>query len=89
MDFQNVLNPDQKRRLLALRTAPDAGAVFVLTAEIDNENARRRSRCVASRLFGFLESVQQFATVVDTFVSSKPGIAALVWGSVKLALLVY
>lgn len=86
-EFQDRLSPEQKQRLLAHGGVPDAAAVIALTAEIDEENAKRRSRCVAARIFGFLQSVQQFAAVVETFVSSNPEIAALVWGSVKLALL--
>ena len=87
-DFQDILSPGQKRDLLAQATVPDAAAVFIFTAGIDRENAKRRSRGVATRLFGFLESVQQFSSIVDTFVSSNPSIAALVWGSVKFAILV-
>ncbi|KAI9765585.1 MAG: hypothetical protein M1840_007274 [Geoglossum simile] len=86
-NFQDILSPDQKRDLLAQATVPDAAAVIILTAEIDRENAKRRSRGVATRLFSFLESVQQFSTIVDTFVSSNPSIAALVWGSVKFVIL--
>ena len=82
------MSPDQQKNLLAKSTVPNAAAVITLTAEIDSENAKRRSRGVATRLFGFLESVQQFTSIVDTFVSSNSHIAALVWGSVKLALLV-
>jgi hypothetical protein len=88
-DFQSILSPDQKRDLLAQSSTPDAAAVIVLTTKIDDQNAKRRSRGVATRLFGFLESVQGFSSIVDTFVSSDPsGIAALVWGSVKFAILV-
>ena len=43
--------------------------------------------CFLARLQYLLESVNSFATVVDTFVSSNPNTAALIWGSVKLALL--
>ncbi|KAI9770983.1 MAG: hypothetical protein M1840_002687 [Geoglossum simile] len=87
-DFQDVLSPDQKKMFLAqATTVPDAAAVFILTAEIDRENAKRRSRGVATRLFSILESVQKFSTIVDTFVSSNPSIAALVWGSMKFAIL--
>lgn len=87
-EFQNVLNPDQKAQLLALNTTPDAAAVIAFTAEVDEENAKRSSRCVASRLCDVLQSVQQFSSVVETFVSSHPEIAALVWGSIKLTILV-
>lgn len=72
----------------AIAAVPDAAAVIKFTEELDSENAKRRTRCVATRMFTILESVQQFSAIVDTFVSSNPKIAALVWGSVKLALLV-
>lgn len=55
----------------------------VRTVNSDNWS---RSLCVAARIFSFLESVQQFAAVIETFVSSNPGTAVLVWGSAKLAL---
>lgn len=87
-DFQEILDPGQKQRFLSQSSVPDASAAIILTAEIDNENAKRRSRCVAARILSFLESVQQFCSVVDTFVSSNPRIAALVWGSVKFVMLV-
>jgi hypothetical protein len=87
-DFQDILSPDQKRDLLVQATVPDAAAVIILTAEIDNQNAKRRSRRVATRLNTFLESVQQFSSVANTFISTSPNMAALLWGSVKLAILV-
>ena len=77
---------EQKAKLLAIDTAPDAIAVLQFTADIDSSNARRESRCVASRLQNTLQSVQQFTTIVDTFVSSNPTVAALVWGSFKVTI---
>jgi hypothetical protein len=87
-DFQAVLTPAQKAQLLASSTKPDATAILSFTAEVDRVNAHRRSRCVSSRLFGVLQSVQDFSNIVDTFVSSNPNIAALVWGSLKFTILV-
>lgn len=86
-DFQEVLSPEQKH-IFTQSGVPDPRAVIVLTTEIDKENAKRRSRCVAARISSFLESVQQFSSIVDTFIQSNPKIAALVWGGVKVALLV-
>ena len=86
--FQASLSPDQQLRLRVLQSVPDAQAVVTFTAQLDAENAKRRSRCVASRLERFLSSVQQFTGVINTLVSSNPQIAALVWGSVKLTLVV-
>jgi hypothetical protein len=61
---------------------------MVFTAELDAENARRNTRGVAGRLIKLLESIQQFSGIVGTFVSSNPALAALLWGSVQLILLV-
>lgn len=87
-DFQAALTVDQRKRLRELETVPDFNAVIKFTTELDAQNAQRRSPSVASRISKVLESVQQFAQIVDTFVSSNPSIAALVWGSVKLTMLV-
>ncbi|KAH0375897.1 hypothetical protein KCU84_g2365, partial [Aureobasidium melanogenum] len=84
--FQNCLEPDQKARLEAIKAVPDAHAVAQFTYQLDQENAKRKSRCVAARISLLLDSVQQFSGIVETFVSSNPHIAALVWGSVKLVL---
>ena len=87
--FQAELEPTQNVRLLAHSSKPDATSILAFTAEVDSINAHRRSRCVSSRLFGVLQSVQDFTTIADTFISAHPEIAALVWGSVKLTILVY
>ncbi|KAA6414408.1 MAG: hypothetical protein FRX48_01157 [Lasallia pustulata] len=86
-EFRDVLTPVEKDRLRTLSQVPDPTAVITFTPQVDQENASRRGRCVASRLFGVLESVQQFSLVVDTFVSAHAGVAALVWGSLKLSIL--
>lgn len=87
-DFQAALSEDQKKRLQEFKNVPDSNAVIKFTTELDTQNAQRRSCSVAGRLFKVLQSIQQFSEVVDTFVSSNPSIAALVWGSVKLTMLV-
>lgn len=87
-EFQKALSVEQKAKLLAINTAPDAFAVLQFTSDLDRSNARRRIRCVAGRLQNTLQSVQQFTTIVDTFFSSSPTIAALVWGSLKVTILV-
>ena len=61
---------------------------MLLTAELDRENVERKARRVASRLLNVLDSIQQFTGVIGTFVSSHPTVAALVWGSFRLILLV-
>lgn len=87
-DFQGALTPDQKRRLHTMKVVPDAAAVITLTAQLDGESQKRQTPGVSGRLYILLQSIQQFSSVVDTFVQSNPAIAALVWGSVKLTILV-
>ena len=86
--FEAVLTPSQRLQLRNSHPVPDAAAVTAFTQTLDAENANQQRRCVATRLHPLLESVQKFTTIVDTFVSSHPDIAALVWGSLKLALVV-
>lgn len=90
-EFRELLSDEEKAQLQALTTTtpgpPGPEAVLLFTAQVDSHNARRKSRCVASRISSFLEAVQQFTAVVDTFVSSNPTTAALVWGGVKVFVL--
>ena len=88
-DFQNALSPTQQAELLAIHGAspPDVTTVLAFTAEVDRTTQRRNSRCVASRLHGTLQSIQQFTDIVGTFVNSNPAIAALVWGSIRFTIL--
>lgn len=85
--FEANLAPEQKQHLQKITAVPDTSSIIAFT-NLDNENTKRRSRCVATSFSTFLQSIQQFLSVVDTFVSSNPAIPALVWGSVKLAVLV-
>lgn len=84
--FKDSSDVEQKTKLQAIKAIPDAQAVSEFTYQLDEENAKRKSRCVAARVSPLLESIQQFSGIVDTFVSSHPSVAALVWGSVKLVL---
>ncbi|KAJ5215277.1 uncharacterized protein N7498_001684 [Penicillium cinerascens] len=85
--FQNILTVEQKREFQGYTATPDIASVIEFVAQVDAKNSSTTRRCVAPRLCTFLEATQQFAGVVDTFVSCNPTIAALVWGSVKTAIL--
>jgi hypothetical protein len=85
--FENILTEEQKQQYQASSIKPDASSVLAFVAEVDENNKSRGSRCVAPRLYTFLDAAQQFTGVVDTFISSNPAIAALVWGGVKMAVL--
>ena len=67
---------------------PVAQDVVHLLSEIDKENSARRSRVWAKQVRGILDSVQQYCSIVDTFIQANPAITSLVWGSVKLVILV-
>ncbi|KAJ4266996.1 hypothetical protein NW762_003094 [Fusarium torreyae] len=87
-DFQTVLTDDQRRKLGSIGAIRDPDTVMIFTAQLDRDNQLRKGRGIACRLSSILQSVQAFSTVVDTFVSSRPEIAALVWGSIKTAMLI-
>ncbi|KAH8712110.1 hypothetical protein GQ44DRAFT_661085 [Phaeosphaeriaceae sp. PMI808] len=87
-EFQQVLSPDQTTQLISfLSHAPTAADVVQLTEQVTRANATRKSRLFATRIHGLLGSVQQYCTIIDTCVGPNQ-IAALVWGSIKLVLLV-
>ena len=85
VDYEKVLF-DNERTQLRAEGAPDTMAAIAFTTVIDKECSEGRRRCMGPRLMTFLESVQQFSGVIDTFVNSHPEFAALVWGGVKLTL---
>lgn len=87
-EFRSILTDKDCAKLDDVGAVRGTDTVMIFTAQLDRENQLNKGRGVANRLFRVLQSVQQFSTVVETFVSSNPQIAALVWGSVKLAMLV-
>lgn len=86
--FRTVLTPEQLAEFECIQSVPDTDAVLVFTAELDLRRQNQRGKSIASRLFPVLQAVHSFTSVIDTFVSSNPTIAALVWGSVKMTMTV-
>lgn len=86
-DYETILS-DEERVQLRSQGVPNANDAINLTTLIDKKTKDNRRHCMGPRLITFLESVQQFSSIVNVFVSSNPQMAALVWGGVKLALLV-
>ncbi|KAI3334596.1 hypothetical protein F4824DRAFT_501852 [Ustulina deusta] len=88
-EFQSILSDEDRKRLQRIKNKPEADAAIQFTATLDQENAaQRKGPSISSRLYSVLLCVQQFSNVVDTFVSANPSIAALVWGTVKLTMLI-
>lgn len=84
--FQKVLTIDERKRLQEeMDVSCDAGQVIAFTAGLDAVDRNRRGKSIATRLHSILETVQRFSEVVGIYVSSHPEVAALVWGSVRLA----
>jgi hypothetical protein len=88
-EFQQGLSPEQEAQLKYITTqTPKPEDVLQLTSELIEKSSHRNSRILADRVRGFLNSVQQYCNIVDTCAAANQ-IAALVWGSVKLIILVY
>lgn len=87
-EFGSVLTDSERKQLQQIKGVPNAAAALVFTAKLDASDSARRGRSIGARAYSMLRSVQQFSEIVDTFVSSHPELAALVWGSVKLTVLV-
>ncbi|MCJ1308046.1 hypothetical protein MMC25_001696 [Agyrium rufum] len=86
-NFQNTLTDEQKAQYLKACSKPDPASTYEFVKRIDEENTARRGKCVSTRLHTFLDATQRFAGIVDTFISSNPAVAALVWGGIKTAIL--
>ncbi|KAF4875296.1 Vegetative incompatibility protein HET-E-1 [Colletotrichum siamense] len=80
--FRDVLTADEREKLkVEMNVSRDPSQVIAFTAGLDLMDPNRRGKSIATRLHSILQTVQQFSQVVDTYVSSNPEIAALVWGS--------
>ncbi|KAJ3540937.1 hypothetical protein NM208_g4831 [Fusarium decemcellulare] len=87
--FQAQLEDAERTRLKSLQTtSPNAQSIIEFTEQLDDVNQKRRGRRIASGLSSFLQTIQQFSPAVDTFVSSNPETAGLIWGSIKLTFLI-
>ncbi|KAF5602530.1 hypothetical protein FPCIR_1871 [Fusarium pseudocircinatum] len=88
--FQATLTDDDRKRLQGLKELPrDAQSIIVFTAELDmQQSGKRRGQSIASRLTSFLQIVQQFTPIIDTYIQSNPDISAIIWSSIKLTFMI-
>ncbi|KAF5978839.1 nacht domain-containing protein [Fusarium coicis] len=86
--FRTVLTPEQLAEFECIQSVPDTDAVLVFTAELDLQRQNQKGKSIASRLYPVLQAVHNFTSIIDTFVSLNPTIAALVWGSVKMMMMI-
>ncbi|CAJ0550061.1 Ff.00g099910.m01.CDS01 [Fusarium sp. VM40] len=83
--FQAILDDDDRKKLQQLKTTShDSQSIVLFTAELDRLDQNRRGKSVATRLSSFLQIIEQYTPIIDTFIQSNPDITALIWGSIKL-----
>jgi hypothetical protein len=89
-NFRDNLTPNQKAEFESISNGtPKPEDVSVLVAKINLKNSNRKSRICADKLRTVLDPIQQYCAVVDTFIQSNPTVAALVWGTAKIFILVF
>ncbi|KAL0630785.1 hypothetical protein Q9L58_010363, partial [Maublancomyces gigas] len=86
--FHRILTSEEFSALSTGGSPPNAQSILNLTTEVNGKGKKRRLRRWAACFAPFLESFQRYSVAVETIVSSNPQIAALVWGSVKIVILV-
>lgn len=84
--FAGVLTANRRNELHNIKAVPDDDAVLIFTAQLDHQNRDRKGRSIASRLYSVLKSVRDFSTTIE--IISYSGIGALLWGSVRVTMLV-
>lgn len=85
-NFHRILTPDELSNLPD--TTPNALSLVNLISTIDEKGKNRTLWRCRSYFDSLLESIMLYSNVADTLVSSNPQIAALVWGGVKIVILV-
>ena len=85
-DFHGLLTPEEYSELLR-GSGPSGSSVVELTTKIDRRKPKHKYG--SQRIQKFLRSLQQFTTIVDTVIQADPKFSVLVWGSVKMVMLVY
>ncbi|KAM0082216.1 hypothetical protein ACKRZS_005584 [Fusarium odoratissimum] len=76
--FQAILNDDDRKKLQELKTTShDSQSIILFTAELDRLDRNRRGKSVATRLSSFLQMIEQYTPIIDTYIQSKPDISAL------------
>ena len=94
-NFESVLSDQQKQELLS-SGPPSASAAIELATRVDSECIEQRKHCMGPRLIPFFECIQEcfrlfsdeLQPATDTMVSSHPEVAGLIWGGLKIVLLV-
>lgn len=85
-EFHAVLTPEDIPTLS--NTPLSTESILGVVSEVDGKGKKRKLRRFVSAFEPLLDFIQRYSTAVETIVSSNPQIAALVWGSVKVVIIV-
>lgn len=87
-DFTEVLSPTEKTAIQN-GPSPERKNILELTTAINDKVLLNfQAKRYVGRVQQFLETLQRFWPIIDTFVSSDPKVSALVWGSLRLLIMV-
>ena len=83
-----MLSTEQRTQLASFSSSPPTPEdVIQFTEQITKGNQNRKSNICAARVQELLYSVQQYSSIIDICVGPNQ-IASLIWGGVKLVILV-
>jgi uncharacterized protein (DUF885 family) len=83
--FRNSLaDPNLYNEILTATTITD---VYKLTSKLQEDAASQTKLRHLARIRPFLERLSAYAGVIDTFIQVKPDLLALIWGPIRLIIL--
>lgn len=84
--FHRILTAEEYSKLTT--TPLDAQSILDLTLEVDEKGKKRKLRWFASSFAPLLKFLQRYSRAVEILISSNVQIAALVWRSLKVVIIV-
>ena len=83
--FRSQLSPEEFVAINRIKTFADLQNAI---RDIEAKQALSKSIRNINRIRPFVNSLQQYTGVIEVFVNVKPDFLALIWGPIKLCLLV-
>ena len=81
--FRRRLTADDVGSLEAIRNVDDLKCAI---EAIEKEQSSRKAIRNINKIRPFINSLEQYAGVIEVFVTTKPEILAMLWGPIKLCL---
>lgn len=86
-DFTEVLSPTERTEIQN-NPSPERNILELTAAINDKVLLKFQAKRYVGRVQQFLAPLQGFSPIIDMFVSSNPRVSALVWGGLKLLIMV-